>query len=52
MIKIDQGGEYEGETYIWCERCAPPGRRGLYFKGSSVDELLAFIAEHTHGPIR
>jgi hypothetical protein len=23
MIRVEHGGEYDGETYIWCTQCAP-----------------------------
>jgi hypothetical protein len=41
MIRIDEGGEYEGELYIFCD-----AHDVLYFEGRTLEELKAFIAEH------
>ena len=52
MIRVDQGGEYRGETYIWCYVCSGGGypvrdEPGI-FEGESIEELKAFLAEHDH----
>ena len=52
-IKVKQGGEYDGETYIGCDvhtGGAFPVREhdeGL-FQGASLEELQSFLAEHDH----
>lgn len=57
MIKIEQGPEYMGETYIWCDICSPEfnGQSYYYmgsmtgvFEGTSLDELSNFIYTHAH----
>lgn len=54
MIRVDEGGEYRGETYIWCDACAPgacfpmrDNEPGI-FEGRSIEELKVFLAEHEH----
>jgi hypothetical protein len=60
QLHVEQGPEYEGETYIWCECLggkenwvqsgwninAPDG---ALFGGSSATELLEFLSKHTPG---
>lgn len=43
MIAVSEGGEYEGERYIWCDAHGP---KAVYFEGRTLAELKAFIAEH------
>lgn len=43
MIQVDEGGEYEGERYVFCDA---HGRKNVYFEGRTLAELEAFIAEH------
>ena len=55
MLRIAQGGEYRGETYIFCdchETAGPdngPGT-GDIFDGSTPDSLAAFISRHLGCP--
>lgn len=49
MLTVEEGGEYEGERYIWCSHEDAPKRR-VMFEGTSVDELLTFINEHAECP--
>jgi hypothetical protein len=54
MIRIDQGGEYRGETYIFCtahETTGPNNGQGWgsIFEGDSLEDLMAFLTEHRHG---
>lgn len=48
MIRVSQGGEYDGETYITCTGgpCSENPQGGVLFAGQSLAELKAFIAEH------
>ncbi len=54
MIHVEQGGEYDGETYIWCGVCSGGQRpirqdeQGL-FEGDSLLALLDFLKVHQHG---
>jgi hypothetical protein len=62
-IHIEQGNEYWGETYIWCECLAegetvfassyhrPKGSDALFqpddYSDQNVQQLLIWIAQHT-----
>jgi hypothetical protein len=43
MIRVEQGGEYPGETYI---TCVTDHQQHAQFEGWTLLELLAFIEEH------
>jgi len=52
MIRVEQGGEYPGETYIWCDQHCP-GRpvteaevSEAMFELDSLEDLEFFIAAH------
>jgi len=47
VIVIDEGGEYKGERYIYCDGHGWPPP---YFEGYTLDELKAYIAEHENHP--
>jgi hypothetical protein len=59
IIHVEQGPEYQGETYIWCECLAgkenltqggsPDTPDGALFEGTGVTGLLEFFSEHTPG---
>lgn len=54
-VRVDQGPEYPGETYIWCDICSPRFNPqtfrpadigdGLY-EGNSFAELHEFTSLH------
>jgi len=45
-IHVNQGGEYNGETYIWCECLTPPGQEPVQCYGHrGTPELLAGLFE-------
>lgn len=52
-IQVEAGGEYRGETYIWCDVCAQ-GRfpirddEGGLFEGESMLELAEWFVAHLH----
>lgn len=58
-IHVEEGWEYHGEMYLWCECKAPEGTgslRGKYvldgqsqealFSGNDLESLLAWLKEH------
>jgi hypothetical protein len=45
VIIVEQGGEYPGETYLWCSEHGTRHHEGM-FDGASLAELEAYIAEH------
>ena len=57
-VKVEQGGEYQGETYVWCDVCAHPDfiaqtfswkyHLAGVFQGNSIEALNDFIKEHSH----
>jgi|HubBroStandDraft_5_1064220.scaffolds.fasta_scaffold699279_2 hypothetical protein len=57
-IQVEPGGEYCGETYIYCpghELSVKPYRNngtghGAIFNGESRAELVAFLTEHAECP--
>jgi hypothetical protein len=53
MFHVDAGGEYRGETYLWCDVCSG-GRVPIrddepgLFEGDSMLELAEWMAAHLH----
>ena len=51
-IRVMQGGEYRGETYIWCDVHTFHGTfpvradEGGVFESETLSDLLAFIDQH------
>lgn len=58
-VHVDQGPEYNGETYIWCECMTPLGVRPVQyygstdphvfdglFEGEGIEALTAWLYEH------
>jgi hypothetical protein len=60
-VHVDSGGEYNGETYIWCECLTPegeipvhcfghpPGEPRLFeglFEGEGLPELQQWLRHH------
>lgn len=46
MIAVEQGFEYEGETYIYCTGHPEYHRYAVQFTGGSAAELQAFLTRH------
>ena len=51
MLRVDPGGEYRGEVYVFCDSHPTEGWNngqgsGAIFDGGTAFDLLAFIAEH------
>jgi hypothetical protein len=64
-VHVSQGGEYNGETYIYCECVTPEGEKpvGMYgnrrgipglfdglFEGEGTEALIAWLREHDEIP--
>ena len=51
-IHVCHGGEYNGETYIWCECRTPEGESPVHLYGSTVPHIFdaLFEADLDEGP--
>ena len=54
-IQVVQGGEYRGETYIFCDRHETEGHNngqgwGAIFEGDNPAALYLFISQHSECP--
>lgn len=50
MLLIEEGGEYRGERYVYCDSHPPGGHysygTGEIFTGTEVEELIKFLDDH------
>lgn len=44
-IHVSYGGEYNGETYIWCECLTPPGEFPSHRFGSTIPHIFDALYE-------
>lgn len=46
-IHLSHGGEYAGETYMWCECKTPPGERPVHLFGHGNSHMFGALFEVT-----